>query len=270
MKKVQVWGVSMMKDEADVCADTLAQMVNEGIDGLVIYNNGSTDETGELLKKFAEEAEIMVLVLDDAEMGYYQSRKMTTLALIAHELGADWIVPFDADELWYSQEGRRFTDHLRETPDNVVGVQLWNHYCTGKDQRTQVRPFDRMMYRWHEPGQLDKAAYRWRPELVIGQGNHTILRNDIPVPGAGIPIGIRHFPYRSLEHFIRKARNGAAAYAATNLPDSVGTHWRDYGRILETGGEAALAEVFNQWFSFPDPSITDLVLDPAPFLVHPR
>ena len=56
---------------------------------------------------------------------------------------------------------------------------------------------------------------------------------------------------------------GAAAYAATDLPEHQGQHWRDYGRLLESGGPDALADVFRAWFWQPHPT-KDLIRDPAP------
>jgi hypothetical protein len=97
--------------------------------------------------------------------------------------------------------------------------------------------------------------------VTIDAGNH----------GAHYPDGIaidllevRHFPYRSPEQFVRKARNGAAAYAQTDLPFSTGQHWREYGRLIEEGGDEAGEAWFREhfWVYNPqqDPS---LVYDPV-------
>jgi len=60
-----------------------------------------------------------------------------------------------------------------------------------------------------------------------------------------------------------KAINGAEAYAATDLPDDIGRHWREYGRIAAENGEEALHDVFRRWFWVADPG-DDLIYDPVP------
>ena len=104
-----------------------------------------------------------------------------------------------------------------------------------------------------------KVAARTRPAVTIHQGNHGADHGE-RVDGRLI---VRHFPYRSVEQFVSKVRNGAAAYAATDLPEHEGQHWRDYGRILQDGGPDALADVFRQWFWQAEPT-RDLIFDPAP------
>ena len=78
---------------------------------------------------------------------------------------------------------------------------------------------------------------------------------------------------RSVEQFVSKVRNGAAAYAATDLPPAVGAHWRQYGQILDTQGEAGIEEIFKTWFYREDPTEglvihgeqqQALALDPCP------
>jgi len=258
-----------MRDEEDVAASTVRHLFSEGIDGVIVADNRSTDSTRVVLKNLQSEYSPL-LIIDDPVVGYYQSEKMTDLAKMARGIESDpdlWILPVDADEVWYSFERQTIKDAFSRIPAgvDVVGVQLWNHFVTGKDVDNPF-PFLRIVYRQPVPGQLDKVAFRYREGVRIAQGNHGVLLNDVWQPGAGVSVGIRHFPYRSFDHFVRKARNGAEAYRATTLPENVGEHWRGYGRILEEHGPEGLRGVFDKWFSFPDPDAAGMVFDPAPFL----
>lgn len=258
-----VAAVSMLKDEEDVAAHVVNQMIDEGFDLIIVADNLSTDRTLDCLKRAKLRAAVEVLVQEDTEPAYYQSTKMTNLARQAASMGATWIVPFDADEVWYCKE-TRVADFLRGQPEyvSVVTADLYNHFATSIDAPSPI-PFKRLTWRQCDPGALPKVAFRWQPQARIMQGNHGVEG----VVGRTVSgLEIRHFPYRSLEQFIRKARNGAAAYAATNLPEYEGAHWRSYGKLLEEYGEKALEEVWDQYFHFLSPVDAGMVYDPAPFL----
>jgi hypothetical protein len=113
------------------------------------------------------------------------------------------------------------------------------------------------------------VAFRWHPDAVIHQGNHDVTLPEYEFARSGgefVAMQVRHFPYRSPEQMVRKARNGAAAYAATDLPAEQGAHWRSYGDLIDRYGEEALHDVYRQHFWFLSPVDAGLVCDPAPYL----
>lgn len=258
------WGVSMMKDEADVACSTLLHLASEGCAGIVVADNLSTDSTRRELEVAALELEgrCEVVIVDDREPGYYQAAKMTRLAAMAAERGATWIVPFDADELWCGLR-RPLARELDDSPLDVVTVSLRYHYRTGLDP-SHSNPFESMVWRGRDFEGLAKVAFRWRDGAAVHMGNH-----GVDLPGAKssgtLPIEIRHFPYRSVEHFTRKALNGSSAYRASDLPDMYGAHWRGWGDLADAQGVEALGDVFEEHYWHPDPTAS-LVCDPAPFL----
>lgn len=256
------FGVCMVKDEADVIAGTLRHMADE-VDHLIVADNGSTDGTRDLLA--ALEDDLPLTVLDDPDTAYYQSKKVTALAHMAGDQGAEWIVPFDADELWVSH-GRRIREDLAAAGPTVVvmAASLHNHFASAVDP-DDPDPFRSIVWRQRHQGALPKVAFRYHPAAVVHQGNHGVDHPLGNMPTYG-PLAIRHFPYRSAKQFIRKARNGAAAYKATDLPPEVGAHWRQYGDLLDRYGEETLAEVYREHFWFLSPVDSGMVLDPAPFL----
>ena len=253
----------MVKDEADVIEGAIRHMSDEGVAGIIVADNGSTDGTRELLEKLDLPCEL--LLVDDPEIAYYQSRKMTRLAEQAAERGAEWIIPFDADELWTASD--RLGVFLDQQPADVhvVRAALTHHFCTAVDC-DDPDPFRAMEWRQARPADLPKVAFRYCPGVVIQPGNHAVMIGSHWQPGGQTGLAIRHFPYRSESQFISKARNGAAAYAETVLPEGIGAHWRQYGLILERQGEEGLREVFRQHFYYLAPVESGMIRDPAPYL----
>lgn len=240
--------IAMVKDEMDIVEHTIINMVAQ-VDHVIVADNGSTDGTRDILDR------LPITVVDDPDPAYRQSAKMTALAGRARQMGADWIVPFDADEWMYSPFGR-IADVLADVAAQwlVVPAALYDHVATGCDKAIE-NPVRRIVWRRDTPAPLPKVACRWREDMVIGQGNHGATYNGGPTTFDQLLV-IRHFPYRSVEQFVRKVRNGAAAYAAmTDVPPDVGTHWRQWGEILASSGEGALADVFRQWYWRADPEV---------------
>jgi len=248
-----VFGITMVRDEAEIIGHTISHMLEE-VDEVIVADNLSTDDTRQIL------AELPITIIDDTEPGYYQSAKMTHLAGLAREHGATWVVPFDADEWWRAPTGRLGTILDKQDDATVATATVYDHVATARDL-VMSSPFERLPWRRHEPLPLPKVACRALDGLTIGQGNHT-AHYPQPTTIAGGLLEVHHFGMRSPEQFIRKVRNGAAAYAATTLPDDMGAHWRDYGRLLDHDGPDTLADVFRTHFWTADPE-RDLVYDPV-------
>lgn len=252
-----VFGVAMVRDEADIITATVGHMLGQ-VDEVIVADNGSVDGTRDLL------ADLPVAVIDDPDPAYYQSKKMTALAHLAGEKGATWVVPFDADEIWYSPFHDRLADLVAGLAPQwlTAGADLYDHVATAIDG-DDPNPVTRLGHRRCEPAPLRKVACRVRDDMVIEQGNHAATYTG----GTTVftdHLVVRHFPYRSPDQFVRKALNGLEAYRATDLPDDVGAHWRGYGQIIEQSGPQAGHDIFYEWFHEEDPQAAGLIFDPAP------
>lgn len=255
---MSVIGISMAKNNADIIRYSLEHMLTQ-VDHVIVLDSSSTDGAREILSEYP------ITVLDDPDPAYYQSQKTTALAKVARNLGAEWVVPFDSDEIWYSPFGTIKEVLTGLKPQWLVAnAALYDHVTSTEDDPEELNPVKRIGWRRSTKSILPKVACRWRDDLVIEQGNHSAGYHGGPTRHDGLLV-VRHYPYRSTDQFIRKVRDGVAAYKATNLPASSGQHWKDYGRLLDAWGEPALEEVYNTWFHLEDPATLDgVIYDPAP------
>lgn len=241
-------GVTMVRDEQDIIGHTVRHMLDE-VDFVLVADNLSTDRTREILDEITNET-FRLVVVDDAEPGYFQSEKMTGLARRARlEMGADFIVPFDADEWWFSPYGR-IKDVLAEQAHGYVfPAPTYDHVMTGLDDETEPNPIHRMEWRRDYPNKLPKTAFRWTPDAVIAQGNHDVYYTE-QVPVVSGVLAVHHYPMRSLDQLLRKVRNGAAAYKAGGdlIPNEFGAHWRQWGELLDAHGPSAIEDILKTYY----------------------
>ncbi|MBP6994930.1 MAG: glycosyltransferase family 2 protein [Phycicoccus sp.] len=214
----EVWAITMVRDEADILPDVLDHLSRQGVDRILVSDNGSVDGTLELLHERARRGQI--LLARDSEPGYYQGLKMTRLARAAARAGADWIVPFDADEFWFGP-ATTLVDALRETTADIVSARMYNVFPTidggwGLDRSPQLH---------------GKVAFRASRIAVLAQGNHSVDAPGVRVPPAELELPIAHFPWRSIEQFRRKVRQGAQAYQNVMGESRIGGHWRELGAL---------------------------------------
>jgi hypothetical protein len=247
-----VWAVCLAKNEEDIIVHSTRHMLDQGVDGVIVVDNGSTDRTGSLLAGLAaEDARVHAGV--DAEPGFFQGMKTSYLAHLAWRAGADWVVPFDADEFWYAP-GTTVAGRLARLPDvDRVWAHLWNAYPLPEDGLLDLasgRPVqvDRRPTAWM------KIAFRARRWVWVGEGNHD-LRNRGPRPQR--ELDLLHFSCRSLEQYSRKALDGVAALREAGMDDSIATHWREWAMLSD-------AERAARWSAYVRGEATDLSATSAP------
>ena len=220
-----VWAVSMMKNEDDIATHSVRHMLDQGVDGIIVVDNRSDDRTRWALESLRTE-DTRVHVGSDLEPAFHQGMKVSRLARLAWEAGADWVVPFDADELWFADD-MTVADRLRLLRGDRAWCDYRNAYPLARhgeldldsDRPVQV---DRHARAWM------RIAFRAQRSVFVGEGNHD-LRTFGPTPVKCLHM--LHLSYRSLEQYSRKADQGVAALQAAGKGESIATHWRGWAAL---------------------------------------
>jgi hypothetical protein len=250
----------MVRDEADIIGPVLERMTRE-VDHVLVADNRSTDETPEILRSVEG-----VTVVEDPDPEFAMGRKLTALALVAMQRGASWVVPFGADEVWLANDGRRVADVLAGLPEDVLLARaiVFDHVATAGDPAGDD-PVARMVHRRPEPKPVRRVVCRTRRDLLILHGGHHASFAGVAEPRVAEDLlVIHHYPVRSPEQFVRKARLAAEGLAGTNLPEFVSAHRRSWVRDLEAGGDEGVVARFYDEFWVEDPGAAGLVRDPSP------
>jgi len=100
---VLVYGISMVRNEADIIRLNVQYHLASGIDRMIVVDNGSIDGTDRVLQQLSLQHDGVRWSRDEGP--FLPSRVMTKLAREAFEEGADWVVPVDADEFWHAPGG---------------------------------------------------------------------------------------------------------------------------------------------------------------------
>ncbi len=230
----------LVRDEEDIVADNLDFHLAQGVDEVIVTDNGSVDGTLEILRAY--EARGLVRIIVEPTDDYSQGRWVTRMARIAAtEHKADWVINNDADEFWWPREGTVRT--LFEGLGGDVGVVV-GHRTNFVPRPEDDRPYwERMTLRERESlnpvGKPlpPKLAHRAHPEIVVVQGNHRIKGPDVGSEVDDGSIEILHFPMRSYAQFENKIVKGGRAYARNKeLPEKTGRTWRRLYETWEQGG----------------------------------
>ncbi len=234
----------MVRDEADIVAPMLDHHLAQGVEVIIVTDNGSVDGTAELLQDYA--ARGLVVLHHDPVHRKQQAVTVTRMAReAATEHGADWVINADADEFWLPRSGGlTLAEAFAGIPKEIQAFDVPVHDMIGPPALAGTG-LQRLVYRDLRPAAaLERvglkahathdAAHIGDPEIEVVQGNHFVsLENRGPVP-AGCEVEVLHFPWRSWEQYSRKVRNAGRAYEESDLTPSPNHHgMRDYRRLLD-------------------------------------
>jgi hypothetical protein len=225
------------RDEADIVDAQIAFHLNAGVDFVVATDHRSQDGTTETLESYARDGHLHLIRADGDEMNEGEwATRMSRLA--ASEFGADWVIPSDADELWWPRGGS-LKEVLASVPPRYGVVRaLLRHFVPRPDGD---EPFwERMTARVagsapiNDPNSLFrpnlKVVHRGDPDVTLSAGAHTLLDSSAAPLRGWYPIEFFHFPLRSRAQAERKYGNLRASLGTTR-----NAYYEEVARARESG-----------------------------------
>lgn len=219
--KKGTWAVTMVRNETVTLPIIVEHFQQQGISRVLVVNHLSTDETVESLSRFGD----FVQIAQYEHPAYEQRAVMTLASRFATECGASWIIPFDADEIWWPTRGRTLAELLESSAADKIPAPHYDFLPPSNP----VENFSPATFRLHRlrPNPMPKTAFRAHPEAIVLMGNHWVQR-----PGSnGDGLVIAHYPYRTQEQLRKKVREGALAINALDNKNGLGTHWQKWNAM---------------------------------------
>ncbi|MBI4129289.1 glycosyltransferase family 2 protein, partial [Candidatus Peregrinibacteria bacterium] len=175
-----------------------------GLVDRMILIDGSDDRTPAILRLLQREG-FPLDVRSDPTPIHRQDAALTALLPECLLLGADWILPLDADEFLCAAPGRDVRDILAALPQDRVTLLPWRTYVpTAEDDPREPNPIRRICFR-REPERplfhkvLLPAQIAASPGVRLGLGSHVVFRGDgMPFPAVATEeLRLAHLPVRS-------------------------------------------------------------------------
>ncbi len=218
-----------VRNEGDVLGENLRWHRAQGVDQFVVTDNGSTDSTPDVLRKWEADGLLRLIeepsTADFRDQAHWWVTRMARMA--ASEMGADWVAHADADEFWSPVSGT-LKQALEAIPEQY-GVVLAPRPEFIARPDTDEPFWARMTVREARSRLRPKIAHRAVPDAVLHRGAHdvdvardesgarhsgrAVMRAVKPVlkPGEDRlvwaplwPARVLHFPLRSFDQYRRK------------------------------------------------------------------
>lgn len=233
----------MVRDEADIVSAMLDHHLAQGVDVIIVTDNGSIDGTTEILQHYADRG--LIELRHDPVHRKQQSPVVTQMARDAYTLhGADWVINADADEFFLPLDrSRTLHDVFEHIPKTYLAFLVPVVNLTGAPAK-DGSGLQRLLYRdARTEDQLEQAGIRSHPtpdavhigspDVQVIQGNHFVSMASQGEPEPALGIEVLHLPWRSWKQYKNKVEIAGRAYESNpDLTPSPNHHgMRDYARL---------------------------------------
>lgn len=222
----------LVKNEEDIIEENLIFHKAMGVDGFIVTDNNSTDNTVSILKKYLDKGWIKEIIYEKDD-NYMQAEWVNRMIIIAkNKYNADWIINADADEFWYCKS-ENIKEEVSHTKANILKCSM---ICVLPEENKKfyewentVKPiknpqlYDLSKYSIYNP-QFPKVIHRSFGYKKIHVGNHYVDMEYIKEEKSK-SILIYHYSIRNMMHFTNKVIIGGKALEK-NPDKTMGVHCR--------------------------------------------
>lgn len=289
---MKVFGISVVRNEADIIRVNILHHLSLGLDCLHIVDHGSSDGTDRELQRLSRDNQVR-WCRDDSP--FNQSEITTGLAREAFRSGADWVVPIDADEFWWAPK-KNFREVLSLSTAGAIRIEIVNFIQRSGQERVSPEALLHMTRRVAQPfgppercselvesRQISFVEMMYPPKWIsrasetieIAAGNHEASGVEGPYEDRDEIICL-HAPLRARSGLEAKADVGRQ-HEEAGWPEGYGWHKRRWYRLQR---EQALDEEWaansytGDWIDVSgrrrqvifDPTLRDVV---APWIRRP-
>lgn len=266
---MKIVGVVRTLNEDDIVEAVIRHQLAQ-MDHVVVLDDGSRDQTVEILNKLIAEG-LNVTLIERRSVVADEIGRLTFLFEYARDkLSADWVVCFDADEfLDMRLTGASIRDYLKAVPSSVDGIQvsLVNYDDVISEHANEIIVPKRLVWRHKAPLNVYKVIVRGRPGITIRAGNHGAFREGSTFNMIQIPeIVFAHYPRRSgwqdmYKWTIKRLKITAAGKRETSK--GTGTHYiKPFEILVNRPGDL----VYNEHFFKRTPDLNRMVNNPIDYV----
>ena len=208
-----IYSISIVKNEADII-ESFVRYNYSYLDGMMIINHNSSDNTGKILKELIKE-NYNIIYIQWKKIMHQQGIVLTKFIYqLIEEKCPDLIIPMDADEFLVSYNGENPRKELEKLDLNHVHHIDWKTYIPYKTEDPDdfipknMNYIRNENYEEHEkviiPSKLFKDL-----SLELANGNHSCIHLPDKNKKKNKHIKMAHYPVRSKDQLISNTLIGA-------------------------------------------------------------
>lgn len=241
---MKIYSISRIKNEMDIIETFIRYHANI-LDGMIILNNNSSDDTTEILNLLKKEYPKLHVYNNSFENHHDITLEINYLSTLAvNEYDADIIVPLDADEFIVTDRGCNPREELEklDNVDNSYYSYCWKTYLPIYDEFS----LENLRYRRdlsledHEKIIIPSNLYK-NYDIEIKPGSHSLIdKNNNMLNKIELEfLHLTHIPIRSKSQCISKIANGWLNNRSRNLFNTKNS-WhqkRIFDKLIESNGK---------------------------------
>jgi len=226
---MKIIGMIPVYNDEDVIEEIIQHYISQGLD-LVILDNGSTDDTFEICKKYVGKGVLQVLQHITQTYVYEWDTLLRILYDMALVHSPDWVIRSDSDEFLESGVNNLTLKESIEKIDsegfNLIQFNRFDFFMTYNDNDNEKSIRKKMPYYTYH-GDFLYRAWKYYPGIRISHsavGHYPIFPNNLKYKIYPKKFLMRHYPYRNKEQAKRKIGGRTRGLDTKNTETGLNMH----------------------------------------------